>query len=530
MDGSFPPENGFSPAPIEQGAQQGALGPYLRALKAHRWLVALIVLASLAGSIAYLQHRSTHYESTASILFNPVPSNNEGANGLPVLRESGDPTRLSQTAVSLLDTHQAAVMTAERMGPGWSPGRVMGATNVQVQGQSDIVAITAEAGSPQIAQRLANSFALSSLAARQQLLRSYAERTPAEKPPTETTTESASRRSEDPVAQERAALIEEFGKGQDPNFSLSETAGLPGSPTGTAAWLVVVLALVAGFAIASVASVVIEMVSDRVRESDELLELYRLPVLAYIPADLRQAQLMKRGDAGSGGAMREAFRMVRVQLDTGSGRNGDGHHAQVILITSANAGDGKTSSATAIAHALAEAGHDVVLMDLDLRKPDLSRVAGGAKNSARGFTSLLDGTRGISDVLSPTDNPHLRVLPAGPGASAQLLQPVVARMPSAVEELKESVDYIVIDTAPLGEVGDAYELLPFVDDVIVVARPNNTRRASFQFMRDLLMRAHRIPRGMLIVGEGAHSSSYYYSASAEQPFVRRLLSRARVVR
>jgi len=49
-------------------------------------------------------------------------------------------------------------------------------------------------------------------------------------------------------------------------------------------------------------------------------------------------------------------------------------------------------------------------------------------------------------------------------------------------------------------------------------------------MRDLLMRAHRIPRGMLIVGEGAHSSSYYYTAPVEQPFVRRLLSRARVVR
>lgn len=522
---------------MQVAAQQGALGPYLRALRAHPWVLAIVMLAALTASIAWSQHRTAHYKATASVLFNPVPSNNEGANGLPVLRESGDPTRLSETAVSLLDTHQAAVATAQDLGPGWSAGRVASAVNVQVQGQSDIIAITAEASTAGLAQRLANTFASASLAARQQLLRSYAERSPAEASTTTRTEREraelgGARAGEDVIAQERQALIAEFAKGQDPNFSLAETAGRPAAPSGTPGWLLIVLSLVAGFAIGSVAAVVIEMVSDRVRESDELLGLYRLPVLAYVPVLPRRTQLMKGDEAGSisVAAAREAFRMVRVQIDTGLS-NGD-VGSRTILITSATEGDGKTSAAAAIGQALAEAGHEVVLVDLDLRKPDLSRVAGSETGSASGVTSLLDRKRRLSDVLARTETPKLRVLGAGPRASAQLLQPIVSRLGEVFEELREMADYIVLDTPPLGEVGDAYQLLPFADDIIVVARPDNTRRASFQFMRDLLTRAHRTPRGLVIVGDTGHHMSSYYGLGdpAPHPLVRRWLDRARSAR
>jgi capsular exopolysaccharide synthesis family protein len=534
VDGALPPDNGLPPAFVEQPAQQGALGPYIRALKAHAWIVAIVMLAALIGSLAYLQHRATHYKATAEILFNPVPSNNQGAIGLPVLRESGDPTRLSQTAVSLLDTHRAAVAAAEMLGRGWSPGTVARDVSVQVQGQSDIIAVTAEASGAKDAQRLADTFATASLGARQTLLRQYASQ-PGEAAPRTTTEglEGGSRRlnAENVIAQERQALLAEFAKGQDPNFSLAESAGLPTAPAGTASWLVVVLSLIAGFALASVAAVLIEMVSDRVRDADDLLGFYRLPVLAYVPALPRSVSPVKgqRPHPFSLAAINEAFRMVRVQLDTATERELEG--ARTILITSASEKDGKTSSATQIAKSLAEAGHRVALIDLDLRKPDLAVAAKATTPNATGITSLLGNDRKLSDVLTPTETAGLSVIPAGPGASAQLLQPLVSRLPSLIEELRETADYIVIDTAPLGEVGDAYQLLPFADDIIVVARINNTRRKSFQFMRDLLMRAHRTPRGILIIGEGTPHTSYYYAPElAQQTVVRRWLERARIAR
>jgi Mrp family chromosome partitioning ATPase len=86
----------------------------------------------------------------------------------------------------------------------------------------------------------------------------------------------------------------------------------------------------------------------------------------------------------------------------------------------------------------------------------------------------------------------------------------MTRLPALLAQARRMADYIVIDAPPLGEVSDAYQLLPLVDEVIVVARPGNTRRGSFEFMRELLNRAQRTPFGMVIVGEAAHHTSYAY--------------------
>lgn len=457
------------------------------------------MLAALAGSVAWVSHRSHHYQATAAILFTPVPSDDEGANGLPVLRDSSEPTRLSQTAASLLDTPQAAILAAHRMGPGWSQSRIKEATSVEPQGQSDIVSVVGKATSPRAARRLSNSFVESTLEARRTLLRREAANlAPLLKERV---------LSSDVVGQERQALVSSLIQGQDPNFSLSQAAGLPTSPTDTPAWLVIVLSLLAGFALGSAAAVITDTVSDRIRDTNELLGLYRLPVLAYVPP------LPRRRPAATNGNLptmplpaREAFRMIRVQLDaeTREGQAG----CRTIMITSGSSGDGKTTSSIAIATALAEADHRVILMDLDLRKPDLGQVLkiGGR----RGVTSLLEDGTDVSHMLTRAELPGLSILPAGPQASEQLLQPVVSRLASLFAQFRGMADYVVIDTPPLGEVSDAYQLLPFVDQVVVVARPEHTRRASFQFMRDLLIRANRTPLGIVVVGETTHRTSYYY--------------------
>jgi capsular exopolysaccharide synthesis family protein len=250
-------------------------------------------------------------------------------------------------------------------------------------------------------------------------------------------------------------------------------------------------------------------------------------VLAYVPQLPRNLRVPSDGDSPPMPmAVREAYRMIRVQLDTGSPAR-ETRGARMIMVTSGSSGDGKTTSSIAIATALAEADHRVVLMDLDLRKPDLGsllHVNGGA-----GITSLLDTRAKLSVALVPGSVPRLRVMPAGPEASEDILPPVVARMPEIMSQLREMADYVVIDTPPLGEVSDAYQLLPFVDDVIVAARPGNTRRASFQFMRDLLGRANRVPLGIIVVGASPVRTSYAYygQPEIEEPRLRSWLTRTR---
>jgi capsular exopolysaccharide synthesis family protein len=467
--------------------------------------VLVVMVAALGGAIAWLSHRSPHYQATADILFTPVPSDNEGANGLPVLRDSSDPTRLSQTAASLLDTPQAAILASKELRDGWTPSHIREAVAVEPQGQSNIVSIVAKASSPAVAQRLANTFVAASLSARRTLLENEA----ASLAPLLKTQISTS----DVVGQERQALVLALSQGQDPNFSVSQLAGRPSSSTDTAAWLVLALALLAGFALGSGAAVVTEMLSDRIRSSDEMLSLYRLPALAYVPVSPRRG-----GTSGSNGAQpamspasREAYRMIRVQLDTGASNELRG--CRTILITSGSSGDGKTTSSVAVATALAEADHRVILIDLDLRKPDLGRNM--HMQSQDGVTSLLDDRYDVTHALVKGPVPKLNVIPAGADANEHMLPALATRLPSLVEELRELADYIVIDTPPLGEVSDAYQLLPFADEVIVVGRPGNTRRASFQFMRDLLTRAGRTPLGVVVIGETANRTSYYYYGQSQ---------------
>ena len=104
------------------------------------------------------------------------------------------------------------------------------------------------------------------------------------------------------------------------------------------------------------------------------MALYPLPVLARIPL-LKSSQL--RGRQASGWhmlpAVREAFRTLMIQL----GPHPEGR-AHVVMVTSASTGDGKTTSAVNLAAAAAASGDPVILLDFDLRKPDVGRTLGRA--------------------------------------------------------------------------------------------------------------------------------------------------------
>ena len=86
-----------------------ALGPYLRAIRAHRGLVVLTTLAFLAAALLWLSFaRTPSYEATANVLVTPLPQDDEIFRGLQLLRDSGDPTRTMQTAASLMTSPEAA--------------------------------------------------------------------------------------------------------------------------------------------------------------------------------------------------------------------------------------------------------------------------------------------------------------------------------------------------------------------------------------------------------------------------------------
>src|SRR5215213_1962207 len=117
---SLPPAPSHSMHPAEP-----ALGPYLRAIRAHKPLMVLTTLAFVAAALAWLAFaRTPTYEATANLLVTPLPQDDQTFRGLQLLRDSGDPTRTVQTAASLVTAPEAARRTATQLGNGWTTQRV----------------------------------------------------------------------------------------------------------------------------------------------------------------------------------------------------------------------------------------------------------------------------------------------------------------------------------------------------------------------------------------------------------------------
>jgi capsular exopolysaccharide synthesis family protein len=468
-------------------------------------MAAAITLVAIAAAFGVLSKRSPSYMATTQVLVTPLAQNDQTFIGVGLVRDSGDPTRTIQTAAEVLQSMAAAQLTATRVGQQLTAGKVQADVSVTPVGQSNIVAITATADSGRLAAQLSTAYAQQSLYLRGlsidrqigALIASLAG-------------------SPTPASQARVVELQAVLRNGDPTLSISQPATVPAGPSGVPNWLVLVLAAIVGFVVASIAAVLAERFSRRVRELDDLIALYPLAVLTRVPV-MRGA-----GDVDdpfkASPPVREAFRTLQIQLDR---RRPDGGS---VMITSATSQDGKTSVALNLALALVGAGHRVLLLDFDLRKPDLERRLGMAPS--RGLTSLLTQSATLSDVVQQVPRlAPLSVVPAAGAPGDMALLPVLAqRLPAVLEEAGRSFDYIVIDTAPLGEIGDTLAVAGAADELILVGRPGNTDRSGLRLVRELLTRAGTPPSGWVILGGGedaARGAYYAYGAEMPKPGLRR---------
>lgn len=493
----------------------GALGPYARAIRAHRRLVVLVTLLAMAASVAYLSIRTPAYEASAQLLVTPLSQEDETFLGLTLIRDSGDPTRTVQTAATLVHSSQAAEATAEALGAGWSREKVLKDIEVKPEGQSNILAVSAKGADASETAELANTFAESALSTRADILRTQAA---AALTRLQARQRALADSAEPTTAQELAAQItrlESVQSGDDPTLALSQEAAVPESPAGPPEFVVVLLAALGGFTLASGGALLMELLGRRIRDSDEAVQLYPLPILTRVPQlKGRNRWLARRSGWQLPPVIREAFRTLIVQLERSSPATG-----RVIMITSAHSGDGKTTTAVNLAVSLAAADHSVVLLDFDLRKPDVGLALGIEDSNP--LADVLTSEGDLSKLVSPVSYvPSLSVLSTtATYGDVALVELLYRQLPELIAGARKLADFVIIDTAPLGEVSDALRIIDEVDQTLVVARPGHTTRVQFEQMRELLERAGHTPTGLIMVAvDEATSGSYYGYGLNERSF------------
>jgi len=244
-----------------------------------------------------------------------------------------------------------------------------------------------------------------------------------------------------------------------------------------------------------------------------------VPVLARVPT-------VRRREHGRPGLdvpppVRESFRTLQIQID--QRRSDSGLASNTIVVTSASSGDGKTTTAICLALALVAAGHKVILIDCDLRRPDLGRQLG--LDTSKGLVTLLSTPATLNDLLQPMHTlPALRVLTAAGGAGDDAhMQLLTGRIAEILARAGSLADYVIVDSAPLGVVGDALALTPYADELLLVGRPHNTDRRAVESAVELLERARTPPTGWVVMRDDSvdRKGSYYYAGSDAATYKRR---------
>jgi capsular exopolysaccharide synthesis family protein len=499
-----------SPAYANDARPSGSLSAYWRAIRRHWLLASLVTLAAVASSVAWLSTREPKYEATAQVLVTPLAPDDPTYFGLQLIRDSGDdPTRVLRTAATIVRSPRAAQRTASLMGPGWNAKEVLDAVEVLPQGQSSIIEVQARTDMARESARLANTFTRSALAVRKDLLRRQVESLLADLRRRQSETPGPA-----PELASRITQLETIRTGDDPTLSIVQAATPPTSEVGAGPGVIVFLSLIIGLVLGAAAAILAELLNRRVRDEEEATEALHLPVLARVPLTTHGAGQSKNGAAWTmPPAIHEAFRTVLIQL-TSDGAKSNG----AIMVTSASSGDGKTTAAIDLATSIAASGHKVLLVDFDLRKPEVATMLGlDDEQDLNSFVPNRKRDSTLADTV--TQVPGIRNLsvlgPTGmPGRGIGFVESLHQEVPKMLAEAEKLAEFVVVDSPPLGEVSDALRLVDEVDHIIVVTRPGHTHRSNFQVMRELLQRTPHAPAGLVVLDDTKSINSSYYSYGA----------------
>jgi capsular exopolysaccharide synthesis family protein len=184
-------------------------------------------------------------------------------------------------------------------------------------------------------------------------------------------------------------------------------------------------------------------------------------------------------------------------------------NAQAILTTSTIPGEGKSFVSTNLALTFAAHGERVVIIDCDLRKPNVHKSF--RIENLRGVIDVCAGTAKIEDVAVKDIHPNLDVIPAGGRAKnpTQILNSKGFEV--MISDLRKRYDRIFIDTPPLAAVSDALIILPLVDGSLFTIYFNRVRRKAAQFAARRLLEVNVPCFGAVLNGLNLAVSGYYYA-------------------
>ena len=249
-----------------------------------------------------------------------------------------------------------------------------------------------------------------------------------------------------------------------------------------------------------------EVLKNKISTKEDCERISGLPVIGTIEnvgKKLKNGTVLVRNYPKSSFA--ESFRNIRVRLEYMAQRE----TKISVLITSTEPADGKTFIATNVASVYQLTGKKVVIVDLDLRRPSVSKTLN--IETTKGVSNYIIGQVTLDEVIIKNSDFGFDVIGAGtlPPNPSELIK--TAKTKELIEILKERYDYVIIDCSPIGLVSDAYILSRYVDTTLFVVRRNKTSKSFLKSVTSQL-RFDNVGNVSIIFNDVKGREGYYGTA------------------
>jgi capsular exopolysaccharide synthesis family protein len=462
---------------------------------ARRWLWLLVLATVLGAGTSYLisSRLPKVYEGTAKLLVTPSQSGTGLANYNDVLTGQS----LTRTYAEVLKTRPILEEASRQVGIGLPYETLVSTVDAKPVQNTQLIQVSARANDPELAARFANQLASTftqSIQASQssrfstvrdalgqqaaQLGRDVDDHTRridvlrSQEPGAARDAEVTRLQSELTQLQQSYAAAERsyddarLSEARSTDLlTVIEPAAASLSPVEPRVLLNVLLAGALALVLALGVTLLFERLDDRMRTPERVTQLTGVTVLGSVA--LLPAKVASTVDEVH---IAESLRLLRINLQFAAVARPLGS----LVVTSAEAGDGKTTIATNLAIVLAQAGQRVILVDADLRRPTIHQLLGMPNRV--GLTSLLiDEQLTAESVLVDTAYNGLRVIPSGPQPPNPSELLASERMRRRFAEIRDLADVVILDSPPLLAVSDPAILAALSDGTIMVANSIKTR-------------------------------------------------------
>jgi Mrp family chromosome partitioning ATPase/capsular polysaccharide biosynthesis protein len=455
----------------------------LALIKARAGLLAAITLVAAGLALVVSLAQSERYRATAVLLFGGTPRAESLVEGTSP-DTSAAPEQTTATNVALASLDRVVVRVKRRLGSLATLEELKDAVDIEPQGLSDLVDLTAEWDSADGAALVATSFAEEVVALRREMTRTEIQgaidalnQTIAGQP--ENTEEVAALR-------ERVAQLEALKAAGTSDVRVAERASPPQNPSSPRPLLNAVVAGFVALILGIGAVVLLSRFDQRIRDERELTALIAAPVLARIPEVARSRRFLPTSARDEDSSFFEAIQFLRLNVQ----RSKPQEEGVVLAVTSPAAGDGKTTVVAWLAQSLAFNEAEVVAVDCDLRNPTLHTY----------FDALDEVGGGL---------PNLRMVRAGDHDMLLLGLTGQELLQDMFDELRDSADYVLVDTSPVATVAHASAVAAAAHGVILVVDLERIRRKDLLVAKEQLANARAKIIGIVLNRVPSDLPAYY---------------------